>query len=141
VKKPLISEGDLSNIPKDTSYLFVSGMFPMKLEKAWQSEVFANYLDQFKQHEQVEKPEHVAETKIAATVEEETLAESPRSNSGGTTTRILEEERNQSEHLDLDFDEAELEPNESLTEEEHELEKEDIQKRLKEKEVTIQNFF
>jgi type IV secretion system protein VirD4 len=42
VKRPLITEGDLSNISKDTSYLFVSGMFPMKLEKVWQSEVFGN---------------------------------------------------------------------------------------------------
>lgn len=141
VKKPLIPEGDLSNISKDTSYLFVSGMFPMKLEKAWQSEVFGNYLDQFKQHQQVEEPERVVETQIAATVEDEPLADSPSSVSGGTTTRILEEEWYQSEHLDLDFDESELELNESLTEEEHDLEKEDIQKRLKEKEVTIQNFF
>lgn len=141
VKKPLIPEGDLSNIPKDTSYLFVSGMFPMKLEKAWQSEVFGNYLDQFKQHQKVEEPERVVETQVASTEEEEPLVASPPPVSGGTTTRVIEEEWNQSEHLDLDFDESELELHESLTEEEPDLEKEEIQKRLKEKEVTIQNFF
>ncbi|MGE6489809.1 VirD4-like conjugal transfer protein, CD1115 family [Paenisporosarcina sp. NPDC076898] len=141
VKKPLIPEGDLSNISKDTSYLFVSGMFPMKLEKAWQSEVFGNYLEQFHHAHQVEEVERVVDTQIAATEEEEPLVASPPSISGGTTTRVIEEEWNQSEHLDLDFDESELEQNESLTEEEDALEKEDIQKRLKEKEVTIQNFF
>ena len=82
VKRPLIPEGDLSNIPKDTSYLFVSGMFPMKLEKAWQSEVFGNYVAQFKQAPTIYDPNRIVDSQIAATVEEEPLAESPPSFSG-----------------------------------------------------------
>ena len=113
----------------------------MKLEKAWQSEVFGNYVEQFNQHHQTMTPDRMVDFQIAATVDEEPLAESPPSLSGGTTTRILEEEWSQSEHLDLDFDESELAMNESLVVDAPEHEQDDIQKRLKEKEVTIQNFF
>jgi type IV secretion system protein VirD4 len=141
VKRHLIPEGDLSNISKDTGYLFVSGMFPMKLEKAWQSEVFGNYVEQFNKNNQTMSPDRMVDSEISATVDEEPLVESPPSVGGGTATRILEEEWNQSEHLDLDFDESELEMLEPLVEEGPEHENDNIQKRLREKEVTIQSFF
>jgi type IV secretion system protein VirD4 len=141
VKRPLIPEGDLSNIAKDTSYLFVSGMFPMKLEKAWQSEIFGNYIEQFNENNQTMSSNQLVDSKVAATVDEEPLAESPSSVSGGTATRILEEEWNQSEHLNLDFDESELETTDPTIEEATPSEHEDIQQRLKEKEASIRNFF
>jgi type IV secretion system protein VirD4 len=141
VKRPLIPEGDLSNISKDTSYLFVSGMFPMKLEKAWQSEIFGNYIEQFNETNQTMSSNQLVDSKVAATVDEEPLAESPSSVSRGTATRTLEEEWNQSEHLNLDFDESELETTDPTIEEATPSEHEDIQQRLKEKEASIRNFF
>ena len=143
VKRPLIPEGDLSNISKDTSYLFVSGMFPMKLEKSWQSEVFGNYIEQFNKNNQTMSSNQLVDSKVAATVDEEPLAESSSSVSGSTSTRtrMLEDEWNQSEHLDLDFDESELETTDPTIEEATPSEHEDIQQRLKEKEASIRNFF
>jgi type IV secretion system protein VirD4 len=141
VKRPLIPEGDLSNIAKDTSYLFVSGMFPMKLEKAWQSEIFGTYIEQFNENNQTMSSNQLVDSKVAATVDEEPLAETSSSVIGGTATRSLEEEWNQSEHLNLDFDESELETTDPTIEEATPSEHEDIQQRLKEKEASIQNFF
>ncbi|MFJ7828526.1 VirD4-like conjugal transfer protein, CD1115 family [Psychrobacillus sp. NPDC096623] len=138
VKRPLIPEGDLSNIPKDTSYLFVSGMFPMKLEKAWQSEVFGDYVAQFSKQEPISTTNRIVDSQTAATLAKESLESKPSTGSH-TIAQVIEEEWDQAEHLGLDFDEANLEVN--YTEEEKSLEDEDIQKRLKEKEVTIQNFF
>ncbi|PZX02336.1 hypothetical protein C7437_11311 [Psychrobacillus insolitus] len=135
VKRPLITEGDLSNISKDTSYLFVSGMFPMKLEKVWQSEVFGNYVAKFSKHEQISNNNRILDSQTVATLEKETPQSIP-SSSSHTVTQVIEEEWNQAEHLGLDFDEFELE----ITDMDEEIvldDKEEIQKRLKEKEVTI----
>lgn len=138
VKRPLIPEGDLSNIPKDTSYLFVSGMFPMKLEKAWQSEVFGDYVAQFSKLKPISTTNRIVDSQTAATLAKEPLESTPSTGSH-TITKVIEEEWDQAEHLGLDFDESDLEVN--YSEEEKNLESEDIQRRLKEKEVTIQNFF
>jgi len=141
VKRPLIPEGDLSNIPKDTCYLFVSGMFPMKLEKAWQSEVFGNFVAQSSQNNQDTPSDRMGDLQVAATLKEESLPESHPSTGGHTITRVVEDEWDQAQHLGLDFDESELEKPDSLEQNEMQHEEETIQKRLKEKEVTIQNFF
>lgn len=138
VKRPLIPEGDLSNIPKDTSYLFVSGMFPMKLEKAWQSEVFCNYVAQFSKQNPISTINRIVDSQTAATLAKEPTESTPSTGSH-TITQVIEEEWDQAEHLGLDFDEADWDVHDS--EDEKNLEDEDIQKRLKEKEVTIQNFF
>jgi len=139
VKRPLIPEGDLSNIAKDTSYLFVSGMFPMKLEKAWQSEVFGNYVEQFTQNDQTESTDQVRDSQLAASPEEP-LVEVPLVTSV-TVTRTIDEESDQSHELGLDYDESELEENEAPIETASKAEKEDIQKRLKGKEGSIENHF
>ena len=140
VKRPLIPEGDLSNISKDTCYLFVGGMFPMKLEKAWQSEVFGNYVAQSRQTTQQTSSDRMADLQVAATLEEQ-LPKLPSSTGGHTINLLVEEEWDQAQQLGLDFDESELEMPDSMEEKELQNEKEIIQKRLKEKEVTIQNFF
>jgi type IV secretion system protein VirD4 len=44
VKRPLITDGELMTIDKDTCYLFISGYFPLKLEKAWQYKIYKNFL-------------------------------------------------------------------------------------------------
>ena len=138
VKRPLIPEGDLSNIQKDTSYLFVSGMFPMKLEKAWQSEVFGSYVAQFSEQVAISTTNRIVDSQTAATLAKEPL-ESNSSTGSHTITQVIEEEWDQAERLGLDFDESELEID--YSEVEKSLDNEDIQKRLKKKEVTIQNFF
>lgn len=40
VKKQLITEGEFTNIDRNESYVFVSGFYPLKLEKAWQFNIF-----------------------------------------------------------------------------------------------------
>lgn len=47
VKRQLITTGELMNIDKNTCYLFVSGVYPMKLEKAWQFEIFGDILNNY----------------------------------------------------------------------------------------------
>lgn len=141
VKRPLIPAGDLSNIAKDTCYLFVSGMFPMKLEKAWQSEVFGKYVAEFNQHHPAIPSTRLADSQVAATAEKEHNPESTSPVGDHAITRVVEEEWDQAQHLGLDFDESELEMPVSMEEKEIQDEKETIQKRLKEKEVTIQDFF
>ena len=138
VKRPLITEGDLSNIPKDTSYLFVSGMFPMKLEKAWQSEVFGSYVAQFSRHEETSNANRIVDSQTAATLVKETPKPNPSSGSQ-TITQVIEEEWDQAEHLGLEFDKSEVESTD--TDEEGVSDDNEIQKRLREKEVTIQDFF
>ncbi|MGK7379742.1 VirD4-like conjugal transfer protein, CD1115 family [Planococcus sp. 1R117A] len=131
VKRSLIPEGDLASISRNDSYLFVSGLHPMKLQKAWQSEVFGNYVDQFqgKPPEPSSKPKRMEEVSVA-----EEPVELPKTMvaaaSGGT--RIIEEEIDQSELFDLGFDEFDEE--EVWPPEEEKLEQ-SIEARLKEKEA------
>ncbi|HZH59647.1 MAG TPA: type IV secretory system conjugative DNA transfer family protein [Metabacillus sp.] len=44
VKKPLITEGELINIRPDTCYVFVSGYYPLKLEKSFQYKIYGDFL-------------------------------------------------------------------------------------------------
>lgn len=44
VKRPLITDGELMAIDKNTCYLFVSGYYPLKLEKAWQYVIYGDFL-------------------------------------------------------------------------------------------------
>ncbi|MBL5782810.1 VirD4-like conjugal transfer protein, CD1115 family [Heyndrickxia sporothermodurans] len=44
VKRPLITEGELMTVDKNTCYLFVSGYYPLKLEKAWQYVIYGDFL-------------------------------------------------------------------------------------------------
>lgn len=134
VKRSLIPEGDLSSISREDCYLFVSGLYPMKLQKAWQSEVFGDYVEKH----QAAQPEPEMETKPAVQwpVPESKTAELDGEPvalaSGGTTTRVIEEEINQSDLFDLGYDEEELE---DLPDSESAPENEPtIEERLKEKE-------
>lgn len=132
VKRSLIPEGDLSSISREDCYLFVSGLYPMKLQKAWQSEVFGDYVEKY----QAAQPETETKPAVQWPVPENEPAE-PEGEpvalaSGGTTTRVIEEEINQSDLFDLDYDEEELgdlPDSESAPENEP-----TIEERLKEKE-------
>lgn len=44
VKRPLITQGELMNMDPKGCYLFVSGMFPMKLEKSFQFHIYGDLL-------------------------------------------------------------------------------------------------
>ena len=44
VKRPLITEGELMQIQKSDCYVFVSGYYPLKLEKAWQYVIYSDFL-------------------------------------------------------------------------------------------------
>lgn len=44
VKRPLITEGELMNIDKNSCVLFVSGFFPLMLNKAWQFNIYGDFL-------------------------------------------------------------------------------------------------
>nr|AKO69667.1 TrsK [Aeromonas sp. Ne-1] len=44
VKRPLITDGELLRIERDKCYVFVSGFYPLELEKAWQYKVFKDFL-------------------------------------------------------------------------------------------------
>lgn len=44
VKRPLLTEGELTNINSDTCYVFIAGYYPIKLEKAYQFNVFGDFL-------------------------------------------------------------------------------------------------
>lgn len=44
LKRELITDGELINIDKDTCILFVSGYYPLKLRKAYQYELFGDFL-------------------------------------------------------------------------------------------------
>jgi len=50
VKRPLITQGELLNMDKNTCYLFVSGSFPMKLEKAWQFNIYGDMLNHYEKY-------------------------------------------------------------------------------------------
>lgn len=129
VKRSLIPEGDLASISRDDCYLFVSGLHPMKLQKAWQSEVFGTYVEQYQGKQPAPSPETKSLEEERFAVEPEEVSDStPPAASGGT--RIIEEEIDQSELFDLGFDEFEEEwPAEEETP------KPTIEDRLKEKEA------
>lgn len=129
VKRSLIPEGDLASISRNDCYLFVSGLHPMKLQKAWQSEVFGNYVEQFQGKQPAPSPEPKSLGAVQFAEEPEELPDlTPPAASGGT--RIIEEEIDQSELFDLGFDEFEEEwPVEEETPEPT------IEDRLKEKEA------
>lgn len=133
VKRSLIPEGDLSSISREDCYLFVSGLYPMKLQKAWQSEVFGDYVEKY----QAAQPEPETDSKPAVqwSVPENEPAEPEEPvalASGGTTTRVIEEEINQSDLFDLGYEE---EGQEDLPDSESAPENEaTIEERLKEKE-------
>ena len=129
VKRSLIPEGDLASISRNDSYLFVSGLHPMKLQKAWQSEVFGNYVEQFQGKQPAPSPETKSLEEVQFAAEPEEGPEpTPPATFGGT--RIIEEEIDQSELFDLGFDEFEEEwPTEEETPEPT------IEDRLKEKEA------
>lgn len=44
VQRPLITEGEFTNLEKDKAYLFVSGYYPLAIEKAWQFKVYGTFL-------------------------------------------------------------------------------------------------
>lgn len=44
VKRPLITVGELTNIPSEVCYVFISGQFPLKAEKAFQYNVYGDFL-------------------------------------------------------------------------------------------------
>ncbi|KYD18703.1 hypothetical protein B4119_4056 [Parageobacillus caldoxylosilyticus] len=50
VKRPLITPGELMNMDKNTCYLFVSGAYPMKLEKSWQFEIYGDLLSNYEKY-------------------------------------------------------------------------------------------
>ncbi|MFC4183062.1 VirD4-like conjugal transfer protein, CD1115 family [Saccharococcus thermophilus] len=50
VKRSLITPGELMNMDKNTCYLFVSGAYPMKLEKAWQFDIYGDLLSNYEKY-------------------------------------------------------------------------------------------
>ncbi|AQQ55619.1 hypothetical protein B0X71_20610 (plasmid) [Planococcus lenghuensis] len=135
VKRSLIPEGDLANIDRNDSYLFVSGLHPMKLQKAWQSDIFGDYVER---HTEVHAPVPVTESFSSFRKEREAQQPEPQADtfaSGGTVTRVIEEEIDQSALFDLDFDEFEEETEQAAAEEKPESER-SITERLQEKEAT-----
>lgn len=126
VKRSLVSEGDLTSISRDDCYLFVSGLHPMKLQKAWQTDLFGTYIERHQSAHSVEpKPKEDATWPIPADPLQEDVA---TPSSGGTAVRVIEEEINQSDIFDLGYDEFEEEevPEETTSK--------SIEERLKEKE-------
>ncbi|AQQ55500.1 hypothetical protein B0X71_18830 (plasmid) [Planococcus lenghuensis] len=135
VKRSLIPEGDLANIDRNDSYLFISGLHPMKLQKAWQSAIFGDYVER---HTETHVPVPAAESFSSFRKEQEAQQTEPETEpfaSGGTATRVIEEEIDQSALFDLDFDEGEEEAEQFVTEEKPESER-SISERLQEKEAT-----
>ncbi len=57
VKRPLITVGELTNIPPEVCYVFISGQFPLKAEKAFQYKVYGDFL--FKNR----KPSYITESR------------------------------------------------------------------------------
>lgn len=49
VKRALIDEGKLLNIKRDDSYVFISGQYPLKTEKAWQFNIYGDMLSNYKE--------------------------------------------------------------------------------------------
>ncbi len=130
VKRSLIPEGDLASIAKNDCYLFVSGLHPMKLQKAWQSEVFGSYVQQ---HTAVaSEPNVKQESAFTVPTPPEPKKESHIA-SEGATTHVIEEEIDQSELFDLTDDGLE---EEWAAMQEEETEERSIEDRLKEKEAT-----
>lgn len=130
VKRSLISEGDLASIAKNDCYLFVSGLYPLKLQKAWQSEVFGDYVER-----------HTASEPVLSAVKKEAAFIKPpvpqvmdtgTNVNGGRSVHIIEEEIDQSDLFDL--------TDEGLEEEwEEQQQKKDslsVEERLKEHEAT-----
>lgn len=50
VKRPLITEGELTTLPKDSSYVFVAGYYPFKTQKAWQFEIYGDLLSNYEKY-------------------------------------------------------------------------------------------
>lgn len=50
VKKQLITAGELTNIDRNDSYVFVSGYYPLKVEKAWQFNIFGDLTTNYEQY-------------------------------------------------------------------------------------------
>lgn len=130
VKRSLIPEGDLASIAKNDCYLFVSGLHPMKLQKAWQSEVFGSYVQQ---HTSVASEPSVKQESAFTVPTPPEPKEEAHVASGGATTHVIEEEIDQSELFDLTDDGLE---EEWAAMQEEETEERSIEDRLKEKEAT-----
>ncbi|HAA8521616.1 TPA_asm: hypothetical protein GHM30_15800, partial [Listeria monocytogenes] len=130
VKRSLISEGDLASIAKNDCYLFVSGLYPLKLQKAWQAEVFGDYVERHTASEPVtnavKKEAAFTQPPVPKATDTETNA------NGGRSVHIIEEEIDQSDLFDL--------TDEGLEEEwEEQQQKRDdlsVEERLKEREAT-----
>lgn len=114
VKRPLITQGELSNVPKDTCYLFVSGAFPMKLEKAWQFKIYGDVLQHY------EKYRNALGYTTPLFVENRPWEEEEQ----GTVAAPIEEnpEEEHSELIEepelLELDEIDIEDDEEISEEE-----------------------
>lgn len=128
VKRSLISEGDLTSISRDDCYLFVSGLHPMKLQKAWQSDLFGRYIQRDQAaHPAAPKPKEEAAWPNPA---DRPQAQTKKPVSGGTAVRVIEEEIDQSDLFDLGYDEEEAD-----FEAQEEEASRSIEERLKEKET------
>lgn len=113
VKRPLITQGELANVPKDTCYLFVSGAFPMKLEKAWQFKIYGDVLKHYEKYRNAlgyktplfieNRPWEEEQETAAAPIEEQ-----------------LEEEHSELELIEeselLELDEMDIEEDEEISE-------------------------
>jgi type IV secretion system protein VirD4 len=44
VKRPLITEGELLTVDKNECYVFISGYYPLKMEKSFQYEIYGDFL-------------------------------------------------------------------------------------------------
>ncbi len=130
VKRSLISEGDLASIAKNDCYLFVSGLYPLKLQKAWQSEVFGDYVERHTASEPV--PSAVKKEAAFTKPSVPQVTDTETNVNGGRSVQIIEEEIDQSDLFDL--------TDEGLEEEwEEQQQKRDdlsVEERLKEHEAT-----
>lgn len=50
VKKQLITEGELTNIDRNDCYIFISGYYPLKAEKAWQFNIFGDLTTNYEKY-------------------------------------------------------------------------------------------
>lgn len=80
VKRELVTEGELMSIDRNTSYVFISGYYPLKTEKAWQSNIYGDLLNdyskyRFKLFKHLAKSKKEKKTVIPEVKEEKTIEE------------------------------------------------------------------
>ncbi|MBB6449739.1 type IV secretion system protein VirD4 [Geomicrobium halophilum] len=82
VKRPLITPGELSNNKGTAAYLFIAGYDPLKVEKAFQSNIYGDYVNDYDKYRNEDMKEKDRQEEASEAFQQEEMVQETQEESG-----------------------------------------------------------